>query len=319
MKPLEATTTQYSAVGQNLRGLAVLLRPKEWTKNLLLFTGLIFSRSLSNVDSLLTSLAAFAIFCAISSGIYIFNDLCDVEADRQHPIKSKRPLAAGLVNTNVARLVLLALLAGGALAALKLNYAFACAAAVYMVISLSYSLRLKHAVILDVLCISSGFVLRAVAGALALSVAISPWLVLCTSMAALLVGFGKRRNEIALLGEDAVLHRKSLVNYSIEFLDAMMNICAGSAIVTYALYTMSDETVARFGTHNLLLTLPFVVYGIFRYLFLIHKREEGGDPVQLLFRDWPSLLNLGLWIITVCLIIYLPSTGLSFNFLAGLK
>lgn len=309
MNALEAKEIRTASEGAIWRGLLFSLRPKEWIKNLLLFSGLIFSRSLTNSESILLSFAGFASFSAISSGVYIFNDLCDIEADRNHPVKSKRPLASGKISKNLARALMVVLFAGGVLGAIALSNSFALIIAVYLAINLAYSVRLKHAVVLDVICISSGFVIRAVAGALVLHVEVSPWLVLCTSMVALLAGFGKRRHEMAFLGENAATHRKSLVNYSIEFLDSMMNISAGLAIVTYALYTMSDETVSRFGTHNLLLTMPFVVYGIFRYLFLIHKCKEGGDPVQLIFRDRPSLINIVLWVAAVCIVIYLPAIG----------
>jgi 4-hydroxybenzoate polyprenyltransferase len=192
------------------------------------------------------------------------------------------------------------------LGSLALGYMFALVIAVYLVTCIGYSLRLKDIVILDVIIIASGFVLRAVSGAILISVAPSEWLVLCTSMVALLIGFGKRRHEIALLEAKAEGHRKNLGDYSIPFLDALMNICAGAAVITYALYTRADETIARVGSSAMLLTIPFVVYGVFRYLFLVHKRRVGGDPVQILFSDRATQLNLLLWISCVGLVIYLP-------------
>lgn len=303
---MEVPKTETSSISQSLRGLLVEMRPKEWTKNLLVFSGLVFSRSLFEHNHLLISIGGFVAFCLISSGIYIFNDICDLEKDKLHPTKKNRPIASGNLNLNFARFVMVLLFLSGTILALYLSFPFAIAIGIYLSLSLAYSLGLKNAVILDVLIISSGFVIRAIAGALVLHVEVSAWLVLCTSMVALLVGFGKRRHELVLLEENAGSHRASLNDYSLQFIDSMMTICAGAAVVCYALYTMSDDTISRFQTRNLLVTLPFVIYGVFRYLFLIHKRKQGGDPVQLLFRDKPTLLNLLLWIITVCLVIYLP-------------
>jgi 4-hydroxybenzoate polyprenyltransferase len=187
-----------------------------------------------------------------------------------------------------------------------LGYGFALIIAIYLVTCVAYSLKLKDIVILDVILIASGFVLRAISGAILINVEVSEWLVLCTSMVALLVGFGKRRHELVLLETEAGNHRRTLNDYSLAFLDSIMTICAGAAVITYALYTRADETILRVGSRGMLITIPFVVYGVFRYLFLIHRRQAGGDPVQILFHDRPTLLNLLLWIITVGLVIYLP-------------
>jgi 4-hydroxybenzoate polyprenyltransferase len=292
--------------GHTVRGLLIELRPKEWTKNLLVFTGLIFSRSLTDAHNIWICVLGFAVFCCASSGVYLFNDLCDLKEDREHPIKRKRPLAAGLLNVNLARLVMILLFSIAAFGALWLNHAFALIIGIYLTTCLAYSFKLKDIVILDVILIASGFVLRAISGAVIIGVEVSEWLVLCTSMVALLVGFGKRRHELVLLEEAAENHRRSLSDYSITFLDSIMNICAGAAVLTYALYTRADQTVERVGSRAMLVTIPFVIYGVFRYLFLIHKKEAGGDPVQLLFRDRPTLLNLVLWILTAGLVIYLP-------------
>lgn len=288
------------------RGLLVELRPKEWTKNLLVFTGLIFSRSLTDAHNIWICVLGFAIFCSASSGVYLFNDLCDIKEDREHPIKKNRPLASGALNVNFARFVMILLFAAAASGALWLNHGFALIIGIYLATCLAYSMKLKDIVILDVILIASGFVLRAISGAVIIGVEVSEWLVLCTSMVALLVGFGKRRHELVLLEEAAENHRRSLSDYSISFLDSIMNICAGAAVLTYALYTRADETIQRVGSRAMLLTIPFVIYGVFRYLFLIHKRETGGDPVQLLFRDRPTLLNLVLWILASGAVIYLP-------------
>jgi len=294
------------SLNQTVRGLLIEMRPKEWTKNLLVFTGLIFSRSLTDAHNIERSFLGFAVFCAASSGVYLFNDLCDIKEDREHPIKRARPLASGALNVNLARFVMLLLFAVAAFGSLYLSYGFGAIIGIYLITCLAYSLKLKDIVILDVILIASGFVLRAISGAILIGVEVSEWLVLCTSMVALLVGFGKRRHELVLLEETAENHRRSLSDYSISFLDSIMNICAGAAVLTYALYTRADETIERVGSRAMLLTIPFVVYGVFRYLFLIHKRKVGGDPVQLLFRDRPTLFNLFLWILTAVLVIYLP-------------
>ena len=306
MKTFDIEQPASFTIGQNLRGLAVEMRPLEWSKNLLVFSGVIFSKSLTDIHNLWISLLGFAVFCAASSGVYIFNDLCDLQSDRRHPVKRNRPLASGALNVNIARFAMAFLFAAATIGSLALSYTFALVIAVYLLTCIGYSLRLKDIVILDVILIASGFVLRAVSGAILIGVAPSEWLVLCTSMVALLIGFGKRRHEIVLLEDNAGDHRRSLHDYSLEFLDAIMNICAGAAVITYALYTRADETVARVGSTAMLITIPFVVYGVFRYLFLIHKRRAGGDPVQILFHDRPTLLNLLLWIATVGLVIYLP-------------
>ncbi len=306
MKTIEIEQPATFTVGQNLRGLIVEMRPQEWTKNLLVFSGVIFSKSLTDINNLWVTLLGFAVFCAASSCIYLLNDLCDLDADREHPVKRNRPMASGMLNVTVARIAMFGLFLTAAIGSFALNRSFAFVVAVYLLTCIAYSLRLKDIVILDVILIASGFVLRAVSGAVLINVAPSEWLVLCTSMVALLIGFGKRRHEIVLLEENAQNHRRSLSDYSIEFLNSIMNICAGAAVVTYALYTRADETVARVGSSAMLITIPFVVYGVFRYLFLIYKHQAGGDPVQILLHDRPTLLNLILWIVTVGIVIYLP-------------
>ena len=306
MKVLEIQEPRGLVLVRNLRGFWTEIRPREWSKNLLVFSGVIFSKSLTDTNNLRVSFFGFLVFCAAASGIYIFNDLCDLAADCEHPIKKNRPLASGLLNVNFARVAMAFLFAIAAVGALMLSNMFAVVIGVYLVTCIGYSLRLKDVVILDVILIASGFVLRAVSGAVLIGVAASEWLVLCTSMVALLIGFGKRRHEIVLLEEKAEEHRHSLSEYSLPFLDAIMNICAGAAVITYALYTRADETIARVGSSAMLLTIPFVVYGVFRYLFLVHKRKVGGDPVQILFSDRPTLLNLLLWIATAGVVIYLP-------------
>lgn len=289
------------------RGLLASLRPHQWVKNLLVFGGLIFSHSLFEWRNVALSFSAFVIFCLASSAIYLLNDLSDLRADRAHPLKRFRPLAAGLYSQNAARLMMVLLLVVASTMSLLFREKFSIVLGSYVLMNVGYSLGLKRVVILDVMMIALGFVLRAVAGAAIIGVSASPWLVLCTFMLALLMGFGKRRHELNLLQEEATNHRQTLQGYSLQFLDLMMTITGGAAVVCYALYTMADETTVRFGTQSLVLTVPFVLYGIFRYLFLVHKRMEGGDPARLVVSDLPTLINVALWVGAVCLIVYGPS------------
>lgn len=302
-----AATPPFGArLGQSVWGLLLSLRPHQWVKNSLIFGALIFSHSLAQWPAVRLSLSAFLAFCMSSSGVYLLNDLCDLEADRKHPVKRRRPLAAGRLSPVLARIMMVALIASAVIISFKLRTAFALILGIYLLLNLAYSFGVKRVVILDVMLVAMGFVLRAVAGAVAINVQASPWLILCTLMLALLMGFGKRRHELTLLQEEAQSHRHSLDGYSIQFLDLMMTIAGGAAVVTYALYTMAEETVSRFHTRSLILTIPFVLYGVFRYLYLVHKREGGGDPARMFVTDAPTLLNVGLWVVTICLILYGP-------------
>lgn len=308
METREAAPLPFGKLG----ALIGSLRPHQWVKNTLVFGGLIFSRSLSHSSALRLSIVAFVLFCIAASGVYLLNDLRDLREDRIHPIKSRRSLAAGLISPMTALLLGLALLVGSVTASVIISPAFAGVLGVYLVMNISYSLGLKRVVIVDVMIIAFGFVLRAVAGAAVIGVKASSWLILCTLMLALMVGFGKRRHELTFLRAEAQNHRASLESYSLPFLDLMMAICGGAAVVTYSLYTMAEDTVARVGSSGLVLTVPYVVYGIFRYLFLIHLRKDGGDPSRLFVADKPILLNVVLWVTTVCLILYGPTAWLPF-------
>jgi 4-hydroxybenzoate polyprenyltransferase len=307
----ELAVTRQLAVGSRvivtLWALLVSLRAHQWVKNILVFGGVIFSRSLLHWEVVRLSLWAFVTFCFASSGVYLLNDLRDLEADRRHPTKRLRPLAAGRLTPVSAGIAMAVLLIGSSLAALSLSWSFSIVLWTYVVLNVAYSTGLKRVVILDVMMVATGFVLRAVAGAVVIGVQASPWLILCTLMLALLVGFGKRRHELSLLQSEARNHRASLDGYSVQFLDLMMAIAGGAAVVTYALYTMAEETVARFGSRSLVLTTPWVLYGVFRYLYLVHQRMEGGDPAQLFVTDIPTLVNGLLWIVAICFILYGPA------------
>jgi len=287
--------------------LARSLRPHQWIKNTLVFGGLIFSQSLFDPVSVLVSIQAFLLFCFAASSVYLLNDLQDLDEDRLHPRKRLRPLAAGDISPAAVSVAMLTLGTGSLAGAFLLNAPFGCILTTYLALNVAYSLRLKHVVILDVMIIALGFVLRAAAGALAIGVEPSPWLVLCTLTLALLVGFGKRRNELSVLGDQATGHRACLEGYSLPFLDLMMTISGSAAVITYALYTMADQTAQRFGSRALVLTTPFVIYGIFRYLYLIHLKREGGDPARLFVTDRPILMNGVLWLCASALCVYGPA------------
>lgn len=286
-----------------VRDVVVSLRPRQWVKNLFVFAGLIFGQQLFS-SAVWTALAAFAIFCALSGAIYLLNDVADRERDRRHPRKRERPVAAGRLSPARAVLIAAVLIAGGLAAAVAVSRGFAAVAVAYVALLGAYSAWLKHLVIADVLVVAFGFVLRAVAGALAVGVAISGWLIICTMLIALFLALGKRRHEVLTLGEEAREHRPILAEYSAPLLDQMIAVVTASTVTAYALYTMSPETVAKFHTHLLPATLPFVLYGIFRYLYLLYRRQLGGNPSELFLNDRALLVNSGLWMLTVLLIIY---------------
>ena len=290
--------------------MAVLLslRPRQWVKNFFVFAGLIFSQSL--VTPLVwPALAAFAIFCALSGAIYLFNDLADVEKDRLHPTKRRRPIASGTLSVPAGAAIGVLTLVGSLVAAYALSARFGVVATVYAALLTAYSVWLKHVVILDVLTVAIGFVLRAVAGAAAIGVEISGWLVICTILVALFLALGKRRHEYLTLHGDAAAHRPILAEYSESFLDQMVAVVTASTVTAYALYTMSPDTVAKFHTRWLPLTLPFVLYGVFRYLYLLYRRELGGNPSDLLLSDRALLINTVLWMVALLLVIYGPVWG----------
>ncbi len=280
-----------------------LLRVYQWSKNALVLLPLVFAQQLLNADAALRGLAAMAAFCLASSAMYIVNDIRDMENDRNHPKKRNRPLAAGVVAVPTAIVVAVALLTAGLLTAWTLGTPFLTALLVYVALTLSYSAALKNIFIVDVLAVALGFVIRAIAGAVAIHVVFSNWLIVCTLFLALFLALGKRRGEIALLEHDARNHREVLHHYSIAFIDQMLVIVAGGALITFTIYTCSPEVVERIGTDKLYMTLPFVVYGLARYLWLV-QRNEGGDPSQVLLKDWPTCLSVLLWAATCVAIIY---------------
>ncbi len=286
-----------------LKGILISMRPAHWVKNVIIFAALIFAQVYMMPDKVWLAILAFAAFCLGSSSVYLVNDIFDRESDRNHPVKSKRPLASGLLPARVATVASIVLLVLSIAIAAYINMLTLLALAVYLVLNLAYSVILKHVVIIDVMTIAAGFVLRAVAGGLAIDVPISAWLLVCTTLLALFLGFGKRRHELTLLADGATEHRKSLESYSTPFLDQMISVTTASTVVAYAFYTLSPEVVDHFGTRWLSLTIPFVLYGIFRYLFLIFHKEMGGNPTRLMLTDPPLLVCVMLWLAAVLIIV----------------
>ncbi|MEN3337108.1 MAG: hypothetical protein V7647_784 [Acidobacteriota bacterium] len=290
------------------------LRPAQWTKNLIVFAALMFGQRLQDVHSVLFACGAFAVFCVLSGVVYLVNDVADRDTDRRHPIKQHRPIASGALPVPVA-LTAAALLGALALgAAFWLRPAFGVIGAAYLALLAFYSGPLKHVVIIDVLTIAVGFVLRAAAGAVVINVPISHWLLFLTILLALFLALSKRRHELVLLADGATSHRRILEEYTPYLLDQMIAVVTASTLVAYAIYTVSPETVEKFHTQMLGLTLPFPLYGIFRYLYLVHQKEGGGSPAEMLLNDRPLLLCVALWAATAGLIIYGPNVA----FLDGL-
>ena len=283
--------------------LLASLRPRQWVKNLFVFAGVIFSQQVLTPLAW-TALGAFAIFCGLSGAIYLFNDVADAERDRLHPSKRLRPIASGELSRTTAAIFGTLLLAGCLAAAFRIGASFGLVALGYAALLTAYSVWLKHVVILDVLTVAAGFVLRAVAGAVAVDAEISGWLLICTILIALFLALGKRRHEYRSLARDAAAHRPILAEYSESFLDQMISVVTASTVTAYALYTMSPETVAKFHTRLLPLTLPFVLYGIFRYLYLLYRRDLGGNPSDLLVTDRALLFDALLWMLATFAIIY---------------
>lgn len=285
------------------RAVWLALRPKHWIKNAFVLAPLVFAGRLSDPGSATRAAVALAVFCALSSSVYLLNDVADREADRLHPKKRFRPIAAGDLAVLPAVLLAAALALGSLASAAALSPALAAVSALYLAQNLAYSFALKRVVILDVMLVAAGFLLRAWAGAVAVGVAMSEWLVLCTGLLALFLGFVKRRQEIASAPESTE-QRPILREYSLPFLDQVIAVVTGSVVTAYALYAFSEEVAAKLGTRHLGLTIPFVLFGIFRYLYLVHLRGEGENPTALVLSDRPLLLNVLLWGGSVGLVLY---------------
>ncbi len=275
-----------------------LARPKQWTKNGFVLAGVVFAQKAFVVSSAASALLAFLAFCALSGAVYAANDVLDVEEDRKHPIKRRRPVASGEVSARSAMVFAAVLVVAGLALGFAVDLGVGLAGVAYLALQVVYTLVLKHTAILDVMSISTGFVIRALAGVAAVGSPISPWLIVCTALLTLFLGFSKRRHEIASLGDAATIHRKNLRDYSVPLLDEMMNIMISATIIAYVLYTFFE-----YDNYYMMLSIPFVVYGVFRYMLLVH-RNGGGNPDTLLLRDRPLQIALLLWLVVVGTIIY---------------
>ena len=282
-----------------------VLRPRQWTKNLAVFAPLLFARRVFDGESALREFLAFVAFCFLSSGTYVFNDWIDREGDRLHPEKKLRPIAAFEIRARTVLLLIVICWAAGLDLGSMLGWKFAALGASYLVLQISYAFVLKHMVVLDVLSIAAGFVLRVLAGAVAIDVPVSGWLFLCALLLALFLGLAKRRQELVSLKEIATEHRRALGEYSLPLLDQMLATVAGMCILAYGLYTVAPDTVAKVGSDRLKWTLPFVLYGIFRYLYLVHRRDVTGSPEKVLLSDVPTVVNLVLYAGSVVALLYL--------------
>lgn len=284
--------------------VAVSLRPRQWTKNLIVLAAVIFGGKLTDQAAVLAAGGATAAFCLLSSVVYLVNDLRDREADRLHPIKRRRPIAAGELSPATAGALALGLAAASLAFSFWLSTGFGVVATTYLGLLTIYSTALKHLVILDVLTLAMGFVLRVIGGAVAVSVPPSHWLVLLVLLGALFLALSKRRAELVALAGDAKHHRPSLAEYSPYLLDQMIGVVTASTLIAYALYTIDPATIDRFGTERLVWTVPFPLYGIFRYLYLVHQRAGGGDPSEVLVTDKPILICVALWGLAVVALVY---------------
>ena len=285
-----------------LKPLLETMRPKQWAKNLFIFAGLIFGKKLLYPSLLARNVLAFVLFCLISSTIYLINDLADIEKDRQHPTKRRRPLPSGRLQPRVAIIAAALFPAISMPLAFLLNLQFGLVAMVYLATMIAYSLLLKNLVIVDVLVVSAGYVLRVAAGVIVTGVPFSPWLYVCTTLLALFISFSKRRHELLILEGTANEHRATLNEYTPHLLDEMISVVTSTTVIAYSFYTFSAPNLPP--NHAMMLTIPFVLYGIFRYLYLIHVRNEGGTPEELVFKDKPLLLAIALWGLTVLFVLY---------------
>ena len=279
-------------------------RPKQWTKNILVFAGLVFSHDLLHAEKIIAATFAFLSFCLISSSVYLINDVFDRKKDALHPQKKYRHIAAGLLSPATAVFAAVFFAGTSLWMAYSLQLKFALIVTIYLIINLTYSILLKHIILVDVFAIASGFMLRIIGGTFAINEPVSSWLIICATFLTLFLALGKRRAELAALGDNASDVRKTLTQYSIKYLNNLMTIVITGCVMSYALYTLDVETVTKFGTKNLIWTLPFVLYGLFRYMYLLELQDEGEAPEDTIFKDVPLLLSILLYSAVVFVIIY---------------
>jgi len=286
-----------------LINLLKTMRPKQWLKNVFIFTALVFDEKLFTPSPLLKTIAAFILFCLISSAVYLINDIVDIEKDRQHPTKRLRPLPSGQLKPSVAIAAAVLIPLATLPLAFLLDLSFGFVALAYLLTMIVYSFVLKNIIIVDVLTVAAGFVLRVAAGAIIVEAErFSPWLYIGMTLVALFIGIGRRRHELVLLGEDANEHRASLDEYSLPLLDQMTAVVTSATIIAYSLYTFSAPNLPP--NHAMMLTIPFVLYCLFRYLYLIHVQSKGGTPEEIFLSDLPMMIALGLWALAVIAILY---------------
>jgi 4-hydroxybenzoate polyprenyltransferase len=280
------------------------LRPKQWTKNVIVFAGLFFAEDIFVVEKILLAVVAFIAFSLVSSSGYLINDVVDRERDALHPKKKHRPIAAGKISPTTAVFTAVILLIATFSGSFSISKPFTFILATYLVLTFGYSFGLKHVIILDVLIIASGFMLRAIGGTIIISENLSSWLIICTTFLALFLAINKRRSEFIALGQNAEKTRKTLKKYSIELLNQMINTVTSACLISYALYTLDGQTVEKFDTRYLILTLPFVIYGLFRYLYIVDHKDIGETPELAILGDKPLILCVMLFVITGALVIY---------------
>ncbi len=300
---LTQTDSSHSQSRSIIVDLLVSTRPKQWIKNGFVFAALVFASKLSHPDLVARTIAAFALFSMLSATVYLINDAVDAPADRLHPLKARRPIAAGWVSVRLAVGIAIATGLTALVLSVLLDFRFGLIAAGYLALSAAYTFYLKHLVLIDVFAIAGGFVLRAAGGAAVIHVQMSPWLYLCTVLLSLFLGFGKRRHELVLLEETARSHRRNLEEYTGPLLDDLINIVAGATIIAYSLYTFFASAVPQ--NHAMMVTIPFVLYGVFRYLLLVNRTDVAGSPEEAVWRDKPLLIDLVLWAVTAATVLHL--------------
>lgn len=287
-----------------LKSIIKLLRPQQWLKNGVVLAGLIFSGQGANPVYQNISLLTLATFCLLASAVYTLNDIVDIKRDQLHPLKKNRPLAAGEISVTTASIIGFILTLSGLILAYNIGLGLFYVALAYLILNILYTFVLKNIVIIDVMSIAGGFVLRALAGAVAINVEFSNWLLITTFVLALFLGLGKRRHELMFLEKGATGHRQILDKYSPYLLDQLIGVVTASTVITYLFYTLSAEVENKLNTEYLYVTIPFVIYGIFRYLYLVHKEEKGGSPTKLLLADRPLLIDVVLWLFSIVIILY---------------
>jgi decaprenyl-phosphate phosphoribosyltransferase len=303
-KPLVRDQGRAHTSSDVIRALFEAGRPRQWVKNLFVAAPLVFSKNLTDGREVALALAAALLFCLLSSAVYIWNDVIDVERDRAHPKKRHRPIASGRLPVNIARVAAATLAAGSLAVSLLLGWGFAYAAAGYLTINFAYSLYLKRVVYLDVLAISAGFILRVIAGALAIAVHASPYLLLCTALLSCFLGFGKRAHELKTAGERAHEQRPVLLGYRHEVLRAALYLTSGATLVAYVLYCRAPHTLEFFHTTKMVWTAPFAAFGLLRFLQIVRGTPDADSPTEAMLRDTPFLVNLMLWAAAIVIIIY---------------